>query len=54
MHLPVDKEGMKINPMELNDIYDLLWNVGVLLQSQDALTSCESVPWVHPCGVRRR
>ncbi len=26
-----------LNPMELNDLYDHLWNVGVLLQSEDCL-----------------
>jgi hypothetical protein len=27
-----------LNPMELNDLYDHLWNVGVLLQSEDPLS----------------
>ncbi len=28
---------MGLNPMQLNDIYDHLWNVGVLLKSDEAL-----------------
>jgi hypothetical protein len=33
----LNDHGMNVNPMELNDIYDLLWNVGVELQSERCL-----------------
>ncbi len=38
---------MGLNPMELNDIYDHLWNVGVLLKSDEALHILEEGwrPW---------
>lgn len=39
---------MALNPMELNDIYDALWNVGTLLQNDaDALSILEDGfrPW---------
>jgi hypothetical protein len=29
--------GLNVNPMEINDLMDHLWNVGVLLQTDDAL-----------------
>jgi hypothetical protein len=29
--------GVGLNPMELNDLYDHLWNMGSLLQTDDAL-----------------
>ena len=36
-----------LNPMELNDLYDHLWNVGVLLQSEESLSivADEFRPW---------
>jgi hypothetical protein len=33
----VTESGLGLNPMELNDLYDHLWNVGVLLQSENCL-----------------
>jgi len=38
---------MTLNPMEINDVYEEVWNVGVLLQSEDSL-SCLDLdyrPW---------
>jgi hypothetical protein len=38
---------MNLNPMEINDVYEEVWNVGVLLQSEDSL-SCLDLdyrPW---------
>jgi hypothetical protein len=29
---------MNLNPMELNDVYEELWNVGSLIMSDDALS----------------
>ena len=29
---------MNLNPMELNDVYEELWNVGFLIMSDDALS----------------
>ncbi len=36
-----------LNPMELNDIYDHLWDVGTLLTSEDSLTILDEGyrPW---------
>jgi hypothetical protein len=39
--------SMNLNPMEINDVYEEVWNVGVLLQSEDSL-SCVDLdyrPW---------
>jgi hypothetical protein len=38
---------MRLNPMEINDLYEAVWNVGVDLQSDDALTilDLEYRPW---------
>ena len=39
--------SMDLNPMEINDIYEAVWNVGVVLQSNDSL-SCLDLdfrPW---------
>jgi hypothetical protein len=38
---------MNLNPMELNEIYEQLWNVGTLLRSDDALHILEDGyrPW---------
>ena len=33
--------GLNVNPMELNDIYEHVWNVGVLLQTPDCLSIME-------------
>jgi hypothetical protein len=32
---------LNLNPMEINELYDHVWNVGVLLQSEDALSILE-------------
>jgi hypothetical protein len=39
--------SLALNPMQLNDIYDLLWDVGTLLTSEDSLTILEEGfrPW---------
>jgi hypothetical protein len=39
--------GVGLNPMELNDLYDHLWNVGALLQGEDALSILDAGyrPW---------
>ncbi len=39
--------GVGLNPMELNDLYDHLWNLGTLLQGEDALTVLNETfrPW---------
>ncbi len=29
---------MNLNPMEINDVYEEVWSVGVLLQSENALS----------------
>jgi hypothetical protein len=36
-----------LNPLELNDLYDHLWNLGTLLQSDDSLTVLDTSyrPW---------
>jgi hypothetical protein len=41
-----------LNPMELNDLYDHLWNVGVLLQSDDpeSIVDDEFRPWPRVRG----
>ena len=41
-------DGMiNLNPMELNEVYEQLWNVGTLLRSEDALTIFDDQyrPW---------
>ncbi len=40
-----------LNPMELNDLYDHLWNVGVELQSKDCLNILQKDfrPWPRVC-----
>ena len=39
--------AMDLNPMELNDVYEELWNVGVLLMSDEALSILDEDyrPW---------
>jgi hypothetical protein len=39
--------GMNINPMELNDVYEHVWNLGVLLQTNDCRTILQMTyrPW---------
>ncbi len=38
---------MGLTPLEINDLYDHLWNVGVVLQSEDSLQIFEDGwrPW---------
>jgi hypothetical protein len=38
---------MNLSPVELNEVYEQLWNVGTLLRSQDALTILDDQyrPW---------
>jgi hypothetical protein len=41
-------KSMALNPMDVNDIYDALWNVGVLLQNEMEVLSIFEVgyrPW---------
>ncbi len=33
--------GLNVNPMELNDIYEHVWNLGVLLQTNESLSILE-------------
>jgi len=33
--------GLNVNPMELNDIYEHVWNLGILLQTEDCLSILE-------------
>jgi hypothetical protein len=39
--------GLNVNPMELNDVYEHVWNVGVLLESDLCLSILEPDyrPW---------
>ncbi len=37
----IQDSGVGLNPMELNDLYDHMWNMGTLLQSQDCLSVLE-------------
>jgi hypothetical protein len=41
--------GVGLNPMELNDLYDHLWNMGTLLQGEDALSILYDTyrPWLR-------
>ena len=43
----VRESGLGLNPMELNDLYEHLWNVGVLLKSENAMDILEADyrPW---------
>jgi hypothetical protein len=43
----LSENGMNINPMEINDVYEHVWNLGVLLQTNDCLTmlQMEYRPW---------
>ncbi len=38
---------MNLNPMEINDLYEAVWNVGVVLQSDEALSilDLDYHPW---------
>jgi hypothetical protein len=51
----VSESGLGLNPMELNQLYDHLWNVGVLLQSEDCFAVLEPQyrPWskLHEADV---
>ncbi len=33
--------GLHVNPMELNDVYEHVWNLGILLQTEDSLSILE-------------
>jgi hypothetical protein len=52
--------GLNVNPMELNDIYEHVWNLGVLLQTNESLSILEPEfrAWPKVCPfpslVRRR
>ena len=37
----IQDSGVGLNPMELNDLYDHMWNMGSLLQSEDCLSVLE-------------
>ena len=43
----VQQSGFGLNPMELNELYDYLWNMGVLMQSEDGMDVLkpEYRPW---------
>jgi hypothetical protein len=43
----IQDSGVGLNPMELNDLYDHLWNMGSLLQTEDALDVIDDLyrPW---------
>jgi hypothetical protein len=43
----MNESGMGVNPMELGDIYDHVWNLGLLLQSDRCLEVLkpEYRPW---------
>jgi hypothetical protein len=43
----MDTLGLGLNPMELSDIYEHVWNLGVLLQTGECLTVLQPVcrPW---------
>jgi hypothetical protein len=33
----VQQSGLGLNPMELNELYDYLWNMGVFMQSEEGM-----------------
>ncbi len=39
--------GLNVNPMELNDIYEHVWNLGIVLQTEACLSilQAEFRPW---------
>jgi hypothetical protein len=39
--------SINLNPMEINDVYEEVWNVGVLLQSENSLSllDLDYRPW---------
>ena len=43
----IQDSGVGLNPMELNDLYDHMWNLGALLQSDECFTILEDTyrPW---------
>ena len=43
----VQESGLGMNPMELNELYESLWNMGVLVQSEQAMDifNPEYRPW---------
>ncbi len=46
--------GMNLNPLELNDVYEQLWNVGTLLRSDDVLQILDDDfrPWPKVTSCR--
>ena len=44
-------DGLNVNPMELNDIYEHVWNIGVLLKTDECLSILleEFRPWPKVC-----
>jgi hypothetical protein len=44
-------DGLNVNPMELNDIYEHVWNLGVLLKTDECLSILleEFRPWPKVC-----
>jgi hypothetical protein len=47
LHAVTNDATLALNPMELHDIYDHLWNVATLLTSEDCLTILDEGyrPW---------
>jgi hypothetical protein len=43
----ISDAGFNVNPLEINDLLDHMWNVAVLLQSDEALSILEDDyrPW---------
>jgi hypothetical protein len=55
----VQESGLGMNPMELNELYDFLWNMGVLMQSEQAMDILKPDyrPWsklIESCRYRLR
>ncbi len=46
-------DGLNVNPMELNDIYEHVWNLGVLLKTDECLAILleEFRPWPKVCPL---
>jgi hypothetical protein len=38
----IQDSGVGLNPMELNDLYDHMWNLGTLLQSDNSFAVLEN------------
>jgi hypothetical protein len=45
--LQLSISGLNVNPMELNDIYEHVWNVGLLLQTNQCMSILDQDfrPW---------